>query len=609
MTDSILINTPVSSPLHPQLNLPLLKGFLQANGYTSTVIDSNIDFFNTFIGDDRPNMKAADFEVNPLAMLEVYNDLESKLWKLSKRYDGLGVGLRNLSMKYDRIMFEPVSRAVQDRAANPFIDYYDDLINTRILPASPKIVGIAITFQDQVIPSFTLASRLRLANPGIRIVLGGQMITRCYESLITSNSLVELFDYLVLWDGEVPLLDIHRHEVSGEEVEFVNTIPMDGRDYDVARRSAALAGKQLDFEPDFSDIDFDDYWFPDYLVPLQTTRGCYARCSFCAIPFGSNRYRVRDAETVVTELERIQSETLERYGRKATYFKFMEDTSAPSTLLQLSDLIAERGLDAKWETFARLEKAFVEPGVMQRLYNGGCRKIHWGLETSDPDIIQEMNKKTELSYTDEVLRLAGDAGILNFCFVLVGFPGETDASRQKLVDYIVGNEDIHTLTVASFDLTRNSPMDEEFEDDNVYGLERIKAEDFQVRLPYEVNGGNWKKQIVSAAHHVLNEIVRQRPDIGFVTLFPDQVRGIFCERYGNDWGRQFVTKFGEENVREMLMNVERYVENFANNRTVDLDSLPEPLKREHLRTQEDLALLANAALRRREYENRRIEQV
>ena len=609
MVDSFLVNTPVSSPLHPQLNLPLLKGYLGANGYSSTVIDCNIDFFNKFMGDCRPNLVDPAYLENPLQLLESYNNIEALLLERSQEFDQLGVGLRNLSMKYDRTMFGSVAAATHDELANPFISYFDQIISERILPASPKIVGIATTFQDQIIPTFTLASRIRLAAPRVKIVLGGQMITRCYESLFKSNHLRDLFDYLVLWDGEVPLLNIHRYEISSEDVVFTNVISRDGDLSNVNRRSESIPGKFLSFSPDFTDIDYNDYWFPEYLIPLQTTRGCYARCSFCAIPYGSNRYRVRDAVAVVDEIQSIQNETFERYGRRAVYFKFMEDTSAPSTLLEVSDLISERGLDVQWETFARLEKAFVAPGVMERLYAGGCRKIHWGLETSDPDILQEMNKKTEQSYTDEVLRLSGAAGILNFCFVLVGFPGETEKSREMLVDYIVGNEDIHTLTISSFDLTRNSPMDEEFEENNVYGLEREKAEEFQVRLPYRVKEKNWKKEIVKAAHHVLTEIVRRRPDIGFVTLFPDQVRGILCERYGNDWGRQFVNKYGKQNVREMLQNVEQYVENFAHNRTVDFHSLPEPLKREHLRIQEDLALLARAALRRKEYENRRIEQV
>jgi hypothetical protein len=105
------------------------------------------------------------------------------------------------------------------------------------------------------------------------------------------------------------------------------------------------------------------------------------------------------------------------------------------------------------------------------------------------------------------------------------------------------------------------------------------------------------------------DIVRNRPDIGFVTLFPDQLRAMLCDKYGNDWGTKFVERYGEENVREMLLNTETYVKNYENNRSIDVASLPEPLKREHFRTKEDLALLAQAVLRRRDYEDRRIQQV
>ena len=59
----------------------------------------------------------------------------------------------------------------------------------------------------------------------------------------------------------------------------------------------------------------------------------------------------------------------------------------------------------------------------------------------------------------------------------------------------------------------------------------------------------------------------------------------------------------------MLENTEAYVRDFENKRQIDVSTLPEPLKREHLRTKEDLAVLANAILMRREYEARRIQQV
>jgi len=606
--DSILVNTPVSSPLHAQLNLPLLKGFLAEQGFSCIVLDSNIHFFREFLGEDYLILGMEDCEKNPLQILSYYNDLEKRLWDKSKSYKGLSVGLRFLSMAQDRIFFHSILKALKDRQGNPFIDYYQDYVESHIQGHSPSIVGIAITFQDQLIPAFTLAAELREKMPDTKIVFGGQMITRCYQSIVECGDLSGLYDYLVLWDGEIPLLDIHRREINGESVDLTNIIPSDGSPYRIEKRAASVKGAELP-SPDFSDLDLSDYLFPEMLVPLQTTRGCYARCSFCAIPFGSNRYRVRDAVKVADEIERIQDETQRKYGAKATFFKFMEDTSAPSTLLALSEEIIRRGMDVKWETFARLEKAFAEPGMLERLFEGGCRKIHWGLETNDPAILAEMNKKIPPSYSDKILRLAGEAGILNFCFILIGFPGETSEARQNLVNYVVGNRHIHTLTVASFDLTRNSPMDENFDVDNDYGLERMPAKDFQVRLPYQVGGENWKEKIVFAAHDVLTEIIKRRPDIGFVTLFPDQIRALFCDKFGNEWGREFVERYGEENIRELLLNVKKYITEYKDKKEMDIACLPEPLKREHFRTKEDMSLLAQAILRRQEYEDRRIAQV
>ncbi len=608
ISDSLIFNPPISSPLHPQLNLPLLKAFLGEKGYKARIVDSNIDFFHEFLGEDIPRLDIETCYENPLSILDYYNDLEDRLATASKRYAGLNVGLRSLSMRHSRISLDEVLLAITDIEGNPFISFFDRLIKTKLQDEKPKIVGIAITFQDQIIPGFTLANIIRNTWSDAIIVMGGQIITRCWETIVDHPELPLYADYLALWDGEIPFLQVHEREMKGVDAELTNLIDLRNGKRNANRLDAVLPSPQLP-KGDFSDIDFSKYLFPEFLVPMQTTRGCYAKCAFCAIPFGSNKYRVRDAKMVADEIEEIQEHTLREFGHKATLFKFMEDTSSPSMLLSLSEEIVKRGLDVKWETFARLEKAFASKEVMDQLFAGGCRKIHWGLETNDPYILGDMNKKTDISYTDPILRYAGEAGILNFCFVLVGFPGETDEMRTKLREYIVGNENIHTITLATFDLTRKSPMAESFTEDNQYGLDCIPAEGFQVRLPYTVNGLDWKKDIVGAAHQMILEIIRERPDIGLVTLFPDQIRALFCDRYGNNWGREFAEKIGKNNVAEMLVNTEKYVTAFKEGRQVDISMLPEPLKREHNRSKEDIAMIANAVLRRRDYETRRIDQV
>ncbi len=609
MIDSILVNTPVSSPLHPQANLPLLKGYLRANGFKSRIIDTNILFFHWFLGENDFRLTMDEAYTNPLKILSFYSRIEKTLFDKNKVYDGLDVGIRYLSNKYNRINFDHVIASLEDKAANPFIDFYDELIEQRFEDTGIKIVGIALTFQDQIIPAFTLAKLLRDRMPEINIVMGGQMITRCYNTMIEHKGLCLYFDYLGLWEGEKVLVDLHKKIINGEGIEYVNMISMEANEVCTIDRSKnAPAAEEIPCS-DFSDIDFNDYFFPEMLVPLQTTRGCYASCGFCAIPYGANSYRIRTVEKILKDIADIQDHTLKKYGRKATFFKFMEDTSSPGLLYDLSVEIEKRGVDVKWETFARLEKAFARPGFLDQLFRGGCRKVHWGLESNDPDVLKNMKKKTTVSYADAVLELSAKAGILNFCFVLVGFPGESDEARENMAQYIIENKNIHTITITTFDLTRGAPMEQNYTEENPYNLEMIPAKDFQVRLPYTINGENWKEKIVSAAQKMMLSVVKDRPDIGFMTLFPDQIRSMYCDRYSNGWGRIFLEKYGRRNIEEMLLNTEKYVNDYQTKKEIDPDLLPEPLRREHFRTKEDMEMIASAVMARKNYESRRVLQV
>ena len=611
MVDSILINTPVASPLHPQANLPLLKGYLTTHGFNVKTIDSNILFYHYFLGfSNGKEFKLSIKECfdNPIRILSFYRNIEKKLWEKSQEFNGLDVGLRYVNLKYNRASFEGVLASLEDKKANPFIDFYEQLIEEHIKDTGAKIVGIAITFQDQIISAFTLANLLRKRMSSVKIVMGGQMITRSHNTMIAHKDLCKYYDYLALWDGEDTLLDIHRKIIRNEKVNIVNVIDINEGTRVIDRRMKAPKTKDIP-SPNFDDINFNHYFYPEMLVPLQTTRGCYGKCEFCAIPFGSNSYRIREVDDIINDITKIQDMTLKRYGRKATYFKFMEDTSSPALLYSLSEKIAKRGIDAKWETFARLEKAFAKPGFMDQLFKGGCRKIHWGLESNDPSVLRDMNKKTTAFDSDKVLELSAKAGILNFCFILVGFPGESDEARDNMARYIVNNRNIHTITIATFDLTRGAPMEQNFVPDNPYELDMQPARDFQVRLPYTVKGENWKQKIVPSAHKIMLNVIKERADIGFMTLFPDQIRSVYCEKFSNLWGQTFLEKYGKENIRSILVNTEKYIDNYKNKREIDPALLPEPLRREHFRTKEDMEMIATSIIARKKYERRRAEQV
>ena len=86
MLHSILATTPIASPLHPQAALPLLKGYLKPKGYNVKIIDTNISFYNWFLGNYKFDLTSEAFIENPLKILGKYNEIEKKLWDKMNRH-------------------------------------------------------------------------------------------------------------------------------------------------------------------------------------------------------------------------------------------------------------------------------------------------------------------------------------------------------------------------------------------------------------------------------------------------------------------------------------------------------------------------------------------
>jgi radical SAM superfamily enzyme YgiQ (UPF0313 family) len=611
--DSVLINVPLSSPLHPKANMPFLKGYIAQKGYASRVFDTNISFFHWMLKGREFDIHDQSYIDNPVSLLALYNKIEDWLAEECKKYTGLRVDLRTIGFAYNRTCFSEVLKAIKDPDANPMIAFYNQFIDNELKALNPEIVCVGVTFQDNIIAAFTLADRVREKMPDAKMVFGGQMITRCYDTMLADGSLNHLWDYLALWDGEIPLLDIHDHIINGSTNPMRNVVSQeDDKSKNMIGREVVSFDLNETTLPDFDDIDLDSYLFPEMLIPLQTARGCYGACDFCAIPSGSNDgFRERSVEKIITDIRYVQELTERKYFKKATYFKFMDDTTSPRTLFGIARQIIDKGIDAKWETYVRMEMPFQNEEKMKLLYAGGCRKLMWGLETNDPEILKNMNKKVDAVSPSKVLEASFNAGILNFAFVLIGFPGEVDSQREQLIEFIARTKAINVLTVSTFDVTKASPMQSSLMENNPWNLECDDPEGFEVRLVYTINGENWKKKIVKYAQKFMLDVSKMRPDVALVSLFPDQVRGILTEKHDNKWGSTFLNDFGEENIRKMLQATEEYIDAFESTGSdeIELSYLPDPIKREHFRTKNDIDAISRAIARRKSYEAERSDSI
>ncbi len=86
--------------------------------------------------------------------------------------------------------------------------------------------------------------------------------------------------------------------------------------------------------PDFEETYFDKYFWPECVLPLLTSRGCYwGRCTFCDHShIYQGYYQKRDKENVISDINYL----IKRHGVK--YFNFHDEAIKPSALTELVEI-------------------------------------------------------------------------------------------------------------------------------------------------------------------------------------------------------------------------------------------------------------------------------
>jgi radical SAM superfamily enzyme YgiQ (UPF0313 family) len=111
---------------------------------------------------------------------------------------------------------------------------------------------------------------------------------------------------------------------------------------------------------------------------------------------------------------------------------------------------------------------------IELLRRSGCIEVQLGLESADPQILRNMNKKATPELYAEVVGKSLAAGINCSCCFLFGFPGETEESSLRTIEFIKSiehpqYEGIMTWSIFPFILAPLSPI-YEYENRKRYGL-------------------------------------------------------------------------------------------------------------------------------------------
>ncbi len=179
-----------------------------------------------------------------------------------------------------------------------------------------------------------------------------------------------------------------------------------------------------------------DLFHPKYVFDsIQTARGCPMDCDFCSVSaFNGRRYRQRDVEDVLEELEGISrrfiyfvDDNLYGYGGRAT-----------ERAISLFTGIVRRGIRKQW--FSQASVNFSDDdAVLERAAKSGCRMILLGVEAETDSALEDAGKtlnRRYLNHYEEVFRRINSHGIAVYGSFIFGLERDTPESLRQRSKFI-----------------------------------------------------------------------------------------------------------------------------------------------------------------------------
>jgi radical SAM superfamily enzyme YgiQ (UPF0313 family) len=181
---------------------------------------------------------------------------------------------------------------------------------------------------------------------------------------------------------------------------------------------------------------FDPRWYDargGTVTPggILTSRGCPARCTFCANYVTGRRFRHRSAENVLDEIRVLH----DKHG--VAHFPCWDDAlTADHT--RLFDLCAaiERGLDFPFSFGAITRANMVTPELLHAMRRAGLVHVNFGVESGDDAILAAIKKGIRTDQVVRALEWAKQEGLVTACNFMLGFPQETPAAVERTLRFM-----------------------------------------------------------------------------------------------------------------------------------------------------------------------------
>jgi len=325
-------------------------------------------------------------------------------------------------------------------------------IEHEIKKRRPDIVGIT-TMTFGLIDSMLTAKIVKKVDDGIKVILGGPHVSIYPEETIKFPEV----DYLVMGEGEIAFTKLLQNFDDKDKLRNVKGLVFKDNGGIVNTGSRGFI-KDLDALP-YPARHITPYKKYRSLLAKEssittmiTSRGCPYRCTFCNRPHLGKRFRARTPSNVVDEMEECIKMGISEIAVYDDTF-----TLDRQRTIDICNEILSRGLKIRWDIRTRPD--IVDKGLLIKLKQAGCDRIHYGIEAGTPEMQEVLKKEITLEQAENAIKWSKEVGIPTLAYFMIGSPGET---REQIMQTINFAQELEP-DFAHFSITTPFPATELYE--------------------------------------------------------------------------------------------------------------------------------------------------
>jgi hypothetical protein len=501
----LFIYPPVAKPSESPGGLAKLAGALDYHHIPHYLLDANLEALYHRLGkpvdsSDQWTRRAAThltsnltalFNGEAFINLDRYKrtvlDINRIVQKARPPFDGIVSLVNYTDPRLSPVQSADLILAAENPEQNPFFEYFSSRLDGLLQDRQPSLIGISLNFLSQALCAFAMAGYIRKRTPGLRIIMGGGLVTSWLSAPGWHNPFTGLIDELISGPGEDFLLSTQGIKPT----------------------------ERIDYRPNYKNYSNILYLSPGFILPYSASSGCYwNRCAFCPECAEGNRYRPIPPPKVISDLEALIREA------NPVLVHLLDNALSPVLLRQL----CQSPLSAPWYGFTRFFDELTDLDFCLALKRSGCRMLKLGLESGDQKVLDHMGKGINLEKASAGLRNLEKAGVATYVYVLFGTPAEDHFRARKTLDFIAQHyRAISFLNLAIFNLPINSSDSKNMETEDFYEGDLSLYRQFRHPLGWHRNKIRQFLDQEFKKHPAIAPILRRNPP-----LFTSNHAPFFC---------------------------------------------------------------------------------